>query len=79
KNEIEEMRKKFLSGGYGYGDAKKELLDKILFYFKDIRKKYFELKNNRDYVVSVLKNGAEKANATALKTMKEVLKAIGIE
>lgn len=79
KSEIEEMRNKFLSGGYGYGNAKKELLEKILFYFKDIRKKYFELKNNKDYVVSVLKNGAEKANSTALNTMKEVLKAIGIE
>ncbi len=76
--EIEIMRNKYHKGGYGYGDAKKELLSKILEYFKQARNKYQDLQNNLDYVESVLKNGAEKARAAAIKTMEQVRNAVGV-
>ncbi|MBQ3922393.1 MAG: tryptophan--tRNA ligase [Spirochaetales bacterium] len=76
--EIEKMRQNYLGGGYGYGNAKKELLAKILEYFGDIRTKYFDLKKNQDYVAQVLKDGAAKANEIADQTMDEVFKAVGI-
>ena len=76
--ETEKMRQNYLAGGYGYGTAKKELLAKILEYFCDIRTKYFDLKNNQDYVEQVLKEGAIKANEIADQTMDEVFKAVGI-
>ena len=76
--EIEKMRQNYLGGGYGYGNAKKELLAKILEYFGDIRTKYFDLKKNQDYVAQVLKDGAAKANEIADVTMDEVFKAVGI-
>ena len=79
KSELEELRKKYLAGGYGYGNAKKELLDKIMEYFKEIRRKYYELKNDKTFVLSVLKKGADRANEVASATMKEVLKSVGVE
>lgn len=78
KDEIETMRNKYLNGGFGYGDAKKILLERILDYFSEIRKKYFEFKKDQSYVLEVLKKGAEKANEIANKTMDEVFKAVGI-
>ena len=78
KNEIDIMKDKYLNGGYGYGDAKKELFAKFLEYFKKARKKYDELSKNMDYVESVLKNGAEKAREIAVNTIKEVREAVGV-
>ncbi len=77
-DEIDIMKNKYLKGGYGYGDAKKELLSKFLEYFTDARKKYNELCNNLDYVESVLKKGSEKAKEVASNTIKEVREAVGL-
>ncbi|MBN2544914.1 MAG: tryptophan--tRNA ligase [Spirochaetes bacterium] len=78
KDEISKMRENYLKGGYGYGHAKKELLNKFFEFFEKPRKKYNELKNNLDYVELILKKGAEKARTEAVKTMQEVRKAVGI-
>lgn len=78
KDEIEKMRENYTKGGYGYGTAKKELLSKFMEYFEKPRKKYFELKNNLDYVETILKKGAEKARETAIKTLNEVRQAVGL-
>jgi tryptophanyl-tRNA synthetase len=79
KDEIDIMRNNYLKGGYGYGDAKKELYNKIITYFSGIRLKYFELKNNIDYVENILKLGAIKAREEASRTIEEVRKATGIK
>jgi tryptophanyl-tRNA synthetase len=69
---------KYRTGGFGYGDAKKLLLEKILEHFKPFRDKREELKNNLDYVKSVLNDGAERAREVASKTKEEVWKAAGL-
>ena len=79
QEEIALMREKYLRGGYGYGDAKKELLNKILTYFGLARNKYSELKKDLSYVFQVLKTGAEKARAEAIITLKEVRIAVGLD
>ena len=76
--EIDIMKDRYLKGGYGYGDAKKELFAKFLEYFTDARKKYNELSNNLDFVESILKKGAEKARDIASKTIKDVREAVGV-
>lgn len=78
KDELDHLRNKYLNGGFGYGDAKKLLLEKTLDYFKNIRIKYFELKNDLGYVEKVLKDGSLKARDEATKTLKEVRDACGI-
>ncbi len=76
--ETEEMRRKFLAGGYGYGHAKKELLEKIWTYFEPHRKRREELLKNRDVVYQVLKEGAERARARAQEVMERVRHRTGL-
>ncbi len=73
-----EMREKFLRGGYGYGHAKKELLEKIWTYFEPARKRREELLADPMQVHRVLQAGAEKARAKAREVMQRVRKNCGI-
>jgi tryptophanyl-tRNA synthetase len=77
-SETAEMRQKFLAGGYGYGHAKKELLEKIWTHFEPARQKRKELLNNKDYVERVLKNGARKALEKAESVMERARRLTGI-
>jgi len=76
--ETEAFKGKYLAGGFGYGNAKKQLLEKLLDYFADARKKRVELENNLDYVEEVLKKGGERAKEIASATMDDVRKKIGL-
>jgi len=78
ENETNSLAEKYRAGGFGYGDAKKLLLEKILEHFRPYRQKRDELKNNLDYVKSVLKTGAAKARTVAAKTTEEVRNAVGL-
>ena len=78
KEEVEEMKRKFAEGGYGYGHGKTELLNKILEYFGEARAKREELVKNPEYLEKVLKEGAEKARKIARAKLIEVKKAVGL-
>ena len=78
KKEIEELRDKYTAGGFGYGDAKKILLARIVEYFSDARKKRIELKKNLSYVNDVLREGANRASKVAKSTMQEVREKTGL-
>jgi len=77
--ETEEMARKYREGGYGYGEAKKALFEKLVAYFEPFRKKRRELENNLDYVRDVLKRGAEKACAEAERTLAAARRAAGLD
>lgn len=68
---------KYRKGNFGYGEAKKMLLDKIFDYFNPYREKRIELENNLDYIYKVLKEGALKARVESKKVMKKVRKQVG--
>ena len=72
------LAQKYREGGFGYGDAKKLLLEKILEYFQPYRQMREELSKNIDYVKQVLKEGADKARVVATKTTEEVREAVGL-
>jgi tryptophanyl-tRNA synthetase len=73
-----ELQAKLAAGGYGYGEAKKELFAALMDHFAPFRKKREELVKNLDYVHGVLRKGAERANAVADETMTKVRKAVGL-
>ena len=73
------MEQKLAGGGYGYGEAKKELLAALMDYFAPYRQKRTELLKNLDYVHEVLRKGAERANAVASETMAKVRKVVGLK
>lgn len=75
--EQKEMAKKYRQGGYGYGDAKKALLEKILTYFAEPREKYIKLYDQKDYVYQILQEGSLKAKKQASKVLNKVKKKVG--
>lgn len=78
EDEKAELLQRYRSGGMGYGDAKKLLLEKILETFKPFRAEREKLKNDLSYVKNILKNGAEKARLVAAETKAEVWDKTGL-
>jgi tryptophanyl-tRNA synthetase len=74
----EEIRAKYLAGGYGYGHAKLELLDIILTYTAPFREKRKRLQEDFSIVEKILERWNAKANELAGKKYKEVLEIIGL-
>ena len=77
KDETKELELKYKSGGFGYGDAKKALLNKILEHFFSAREEYKKLENKRDYVLDILNEGTKQAKKEAKKTLDKVKEKIG--
>lgn len=78
EGEAAEMAKKFRTGGTGYGAFKKQLFSTVWEYFEPMRKKRAELESAPDYVETILRRGAEKANTLAESVMARVEKAVGL-
>jgi len=77
-DELGEWENKYRSGGLGYGQAKKRLVELIIDYFKPFRQKRAELENDMDYVKDVLAKGAERAKAVAAETLEKARQAVGL-
>jgi tryptophanyl-tRNA synthetase len=74
----EEIAGRYRSGGTGYGDFKKLLLEKFHAYFDDARARRHELAQNLDYVHGVLTKGAERARTIGREVLDDVQKACGL-
>jgi tryptophanyl-tRNA synthetase len=77
-NQLEEIAEKYRAGGFGYGDSKKLLLENVTAFVDPMRVRRDELLKDRDYVMSVLKQGGQKARANAQEIMERVRTATGI-
>jgi len=64
--------------GKDYAYLKEKTGESVVEYFKPIRAKYDELINNKDYLESICKAGAEKAAKTAYKTLSKVYRKVGL-
>src|SRR5439155_24421936 len=78
KNEIANMRQRFVKGGTGYGDFKKQLFENLWEYLTPMRKRREEILNDKSYIDDVLVRGAKRANAIADQVMERVRKALGL-
>jgi len=74
---ISEMKGKYLKGGMGYGDAKKQLLDMILSKFRKEREKFNYYCSNPEEVNIALSKGAIKARKVSKKVLLRVRKNTG--
>ena len=72
--QVEQMRKNYLAGGYGYGHAKKELFETVLKRFSNAREVYNHYFNHPEELEKQLRAGEEKARDIAAQTMSEVRK-----
>ena len=77
-DEITNMRDRFIKGGTGYGDFKKELFEKLWEYFAPMRKRREEILKDKSYIDNVLAHGAARANEIANQVMDRVRKAVGL-
>lgn len=73
-----ELRERYLKGGVGYSEVKKELIGLIYEYFAPYRKKRNELSRDRSIIVEILKKGAEKTRPIAAKMLDEVKRKTGL-
>ena len=64
--------------GKGYGDFKGAVAEVVIEFLKPIQNKAHELLSDPKYLTQILKEGADKANLVAEKTLKDVYDAIGI-
>ena len=74
-----DLENRLRAGGLGYGDLKKALFEHYWNHFAVARARRAELAANLDYVNQVLKDGAERARATASGVLTRARKACGLE
>ena len=75
--ESKTMADKLKAGGYGWGHAKKELLEKVVSSFSEERAKFEHYQSNPKEVEEVLLEGAQKAKKVAKATLDRVRNSLG--
>jgi len=75
--QTEEMRKKYLAGGFGYGHAKQALYELIIEKFAKERERYQYFMNNKKEIDKLLEEGAKKAKITADEVLQRTRKKLG--
>jgi len=64
--------------GKGYGDFKKAVGECVVEALKPIQQRYHELMKDEGYLVTLMKEGAQKASSVASQTLKKVYERIGL-
>lgn len=75
--ELEVLKANYTAGGFGYGNAKKALLEKVLAFFAEARARRKELENSTQ-IDEIMSMGAQKARALAQQTMQLVYEKTGL-
>ena len=76
--QIEEMRKNYLAGGYGYGHAKQALFECLADKYRSERELFDHYMANPDEIEAKLLQGAEKARAIARPVLDRVRTKLGL-
>lgn len=79
KTRAEDFKKRFLPGGMGYGDAKKELAKLLEETFSASREKYNALMADPVKIDTLLLTGAEKARELAKPVLRRMREAAGFK
>lgn len=78
EEEIKELAEKYRAGGLGYKDAKMMLAESVKKFIAPLREKRKQIAADTEYVDSILKAGAEKANKIAQEKLLEIRSRVGI-
>ncbi|MCM2678353.1 tryptophan--tRNA ligase [Echinimonas agarilytica] len=60
-----------------YGHLKGDVADAVVAMLAPVQEKYTDLRNNQDYLHSVMRSGADKASERASKTLADVYAKVG--
>ena len=77
ESDAQEMAAALRAGGYGWGHAKKALVEALVDGFAPERTRYNELISNREEIDVALAQGAERARAVASEVLSRVRGKIG--
>ena len=77
ESEAQEMANALRAGGYGWGHAKKALLDAIVDGFSSERERFNDLMSHREEIDIALEQGAERARLEASKVLSRVRGKVG--
>lgn len=72
------LRAKFEKGGYGYKEAKEDLLGTIMKWREGKKEKFDDLMQHPEKLAKILEEGGKKARERAQVTMKEVREQLGL-
>ena len=75
--ETENLRNLYAAGGFGYGQAKQMLFEKVMEKFSGPRARYESLMANPEELEKILKAGADKARKLAIPVLERVKKLTG--
>jgi tryptophanyl-tRNA synthetase len=75
---IQKYESDFSQATIRYGDMKKQLAEDMIRFIAPIRQKTNDILSNDKYLLDVMASGAEKARASAEKTMVLVREAMGL-
>lgn len=76
---VASFEKQFDDCSIRYGDMKKQLAEDLLTFLSPVRRRIDEILDDRSYLNKVMRDGAEKANEHANKTLKAVRGAMRLD
>ncbi len=76
--QIAEVRKRYESGGIGYGEVKGMLADALDATLAEPRERFNELMSDRKKIDAILSDGASRVEPIARATLDRVKKAVGL-
>lgn len=77
QDKLKEYEERYRKGTIGDVELKKEFYEFFFQYFAEARKKREELSKDKDSILSIMREQAEKANRVANEVMERVRRAIG--
>lgn len=77
EEETKTMRANYAGGNFGYGHAKKALLDLLLTKFGPARESFNHYMNHPEEVDNILKEGSKKAQLVAIEVLNRVRERLG--
>jgi tryptophanyl-tRNA synthetase len=77
REQVADIRQKYLDGGFGYGHAKQALYEVLITRFKDERDTFTRLMNDPGELEQQLKSGEDKARAYASIVLGKVREKLG--
>jgi len=73
---VRELEKKYQSKGYQ--EFKEDLGEAVIEFLRPIQEKYYQIRQEKDYLNKILADGLKKAKEISRKTMKRVYQAVGL-
>jgi tryptophanyl-tRNA synthetase len=77
-SDVEEVRKRYLEGGIGYGEVKTLLADALDATFTEARERFNELMGDRSRLHAILEAGAARVHPVADDVLGRVKRAVGL-